>query len=204
LLVDDHKVVAEGLVRLLCDRYDVIDILTDGRLVLETVRRLRPDVILIDLSMPHVSGLEVLRRLKEQRIAFRAIVLTMHADAHIAVEALRIGACGFVLKESSGQELLKALDVVLGGGTYLAMAMTKEVLMLMVGSADPARFQLTPRQQEVLRLIVRGHRAKEIAATLDLSTRSVEAIKYRVMHILQVHSTAELVRYAIEHQVVTY
>jgi DNA-binding NarL/FixJ family response regulator len=204
LLVDDHRVVAEGLVRLLCDRFDVVDILTDGRLVLETVRRLRPDVILIDLSMPHVSGLEVLRRLREQRIAFRAIVLTMHADAHVAVEALRTGACGFVLKESSGQELLKALDVVLGGGTYLAMAMTKEVLMLMVGSSDPARLQLTPRQQEVLRLIVRGQRAKEIAATLDLSTRSVEAIKYRMMQILQVHSTAELVRYAIEHQVVSY
>jgi DNA-binding NarL/FixJ family response regulator len=204
LIVDDHKVVAEGLVRLLHDRYEIVGTVNDGRLVLDAVSRLQPDVILLDVSMRHVSGLEAMRQLKEHGVAFKAIVLTMHADANLAVEALKAGAAGFVLKESSGDELLTALQVVLGGHTYLAADLTKEIVNLMVGSADPQRVELTMQQREVLRLIVRGQRAKEIANTLDLSPRSVDGIKYRIMQQLNVHSTAELVRYAIEHRLVTF
>ena len=204
LLVDDHRVVAEGLVRLLSDDFDVVDAITDARLVPDTVSRLRPDVILLDLSMPTVSGLEVLRQLSERGVEFKAIILTMHADPSLAVEALKAGARGFVLKESSGEELLTALDVVLRGGTYLAATLTKDIVTLMVGAADPSRAELTPRQREILRLIVMGQRAKEIAGTLDVSTRSVEAAKYKMMQALNVHSTAELVRYAIEHRLVTF
>ncbi len=204
LLVDDHRVVAEGLVRLLSDDFEVVDTITDARLVSDTVVRLRPDVMLLDLSMPTVSGLEVLRQLSERGVEFKAIVLTMHADPNLAVEALKAGARGFVLKESSGEELLTALDVVLRGGTYLAATLTKDIVTLMVGAADPSRVELTPRQREILRLIVMGQRAKEIAGTLDVSTRSVEAAKYKIMQVLNVHSTAELVRYAIEHRLVTF
>jgi DNA-binding NarL/FixJ family response regulator len=204
LLVDDHKVVAEGLVKLLSEEYEIVDTITDGRLVLEAVSRLRPDVIVLDLSMPNVSGLEVIRQLKERRLQFKAIVLTMHADPSVAVEALKAGASGFVLKESSGDELLAALDVVLGGGTYLASVLTKDIVTLMVGGADRSRVALTTRQREVLRLIVTGQRAKEIAGVLDMSTRTVEATKYKLMQALNVHSTAELVRYAIEHRLVTF
>ena len=204
LIVDDHKVVVEGLVRLLGERFEIVDTINDGRYVLDAVSRLHPDVIVLDISMPHVSGLEAMRQLKEHGIQSKAIVLTMHADANLAVEALRAGASGFVLKESSGEELVTALQVALNGGTYLTSGLTKEVVTLMVGAADPSRVELTTQQREVLRLIVRGQRAKEIASVLDLSTRTVEAIKYKIMQLLNVHSTAELVRYAIEHHLVTF
>ncbi len=204
LIVDDHKVVVEGLVRLLSERFDIVDTINDGRYVLDAVSRLHPDVIVLDISMPHVSGLEAMRQLKEHGVQSKAIVLTMHADANLAVEALRAGASGFVLKESSGEELVTALQVALNGGTYLASGLTKEVVMLMVGATDPSRVELTTQQREVLRLIVRGQRAKEIAGVLDLSPRTVEAIKYKIMQLLNVHSTAELVRYAIEHHLVTF
>lgn len=204
LIVDDHQVVAEGLVRLLSDGFEIVSTINDGRLVLDAVSQFTPDVILLDISMPHVSGLEAMRQLRQLGVESKAIVLTMHADPSLAVEALKAGASGFVLKESSGEELLTALEVVLAGGTYLDSALTKEVVTLMVSGADPSRVELSTRQQEVLRLIVQGQRAKEIADTLAISTRSVEAIKYKMMQSLKVHSTAELVRCAVEHRLVTF
>jgi DNA-binding NarL/FixJ family response regulator len=204
LIADDHRVMADGLVRLLGDRCEIVDTVRDGGDVLDAAMRLHPDVIVLDVSMPHVSGLEAMRQLREHGVEAKVIILTMHADASLAVEALRTGASGFVLKDSSGDELLTALETVLGGATYLAADLTKEILTLMVGAADPGQMQLTTRQQEILRLIVRGQRAKEIAGTLDMSPRSVEAAKYKMMQQLNLHSTAELVRYAIEHRLVTF
>jgi DNA-binding NarL/FixJ family response regulator len=205
LLVDDHKVVTEGLVRLLQDQFEIVDTLTDGRLVLEAASRLRPDVVVLDISLPHVSGIEATRQLRKAGAGARTIILTMHADPNLAVEALSAGASGFVLKEASGDELLTALHVVLAGGTYLASGLTREIVTVMVGGGGEARrVELTTQQREVLRLIVRGQRAKEIAGTLDISTRSVEAIKYKTMQQLNVHSTAELVRYAVEHHLVPF
>lgn len=204
LIVDDHKVVVEGLIRILGDRFEIVDTIMDGRLVLDAVSRLRPDIILMDLSMPNVSGLDAIRQLTDHRAECKTIVLTMHADPALAVEALKAGASGYVLKESSTEELLSALQVVLQGGTYLASTLTKDILTLMVGATDPGSVELTTRQREVLRLIVQGQRAKEIAAILEMSTRSVEATKYRMMQALNVHSTAELVRYAIQHRLVAF
>ena len=205
IIVDDHELMVEGLVRLLGDRFEVVETLTDGRDVVDGVCRLRPDAILLDLSIPHVSGFEVIRRLKARDVPFRVIVLTMHTDPSLAVESLRMGASAFVLKQSDGRELEKALQVVLSGGTYLASQITKEAVQLMVaGGGDPALVPLTARQREILRLIVRGMRAKQIAAALSLSTRTVEAIKYRIMQRLQVSSTAELVRFAVERAIVAY
>jgi DNA-binding NarL/FixJ family response regulator len=204
LIVDDHKVVVDGLVRLLGEWCEIVDTITDGRLVLDAVRRLTPDVIILDISMPQFSGLEALRQLKEHGVHTKAIVLTMHADASLAVQALKAGASGYVLKESSTEELLTALQTVLKGDTYLASGLTKEVVSFMSGAIDPSRVELTTRQREILRLLVQGQRAKEIAATLDMSTRSVEAVKYKTMQLLNVHSTAELVRYVVEHRLVTF
>ena len=203
VIVDDHELVIEGLVRLLCKQFDIVATLTDGRDVVEAVCQLRPDILLLDLSIPNVSGVEVMQRLTARKIPFKAVVLTMHADASLAVAALRAGASGFVLKHSSGRELEKALQIVLDGGTYLSAQITKHAVLLMVQGAGPAGSELTERQRDVLRLIVRGRRAKEIAATLSLSTRAVEAIKYRVMQQLQVKSTAELVRFSIENRLVS-
>jgi DNA-binding NarL/FixJ family response regulator len=202
LIVDDHEIVIEALVRLLSTRFDIVGTLTDGRDAVDEVVRLRPDVLVLDLSMPHVSGLEVLRRLNARKVPFKAVVLTMHADAGLAVESLRTGASAFVLKQSSGRELEKALQLVLDGATYLPPQITNHALLLMVQGASRGRVELTERQLDVLRLVVRGQRAKEIAAALSLSTRAVEAIKYRVMQQLHVRSTAELVCFAIEHRIV--
>ena len=203
LIVDDHELVIEGLVRLLCNRFDIVATLTDGRDVVEAVCQLRPDVLLLDLSIPNVSGVEVMQRLTARKIPFKAVVLTGHADASLAVAALRAGASAFVLKHSAGRELEKALQIVLDGGTYLSAQITKHAVLLMVGGGGTAGSGLTERQRDVLRLIVRGRRAKEIAAALSLSTRAVEAIKYRVMQRLQVKSTAELVRFSIENRLVS-
>jgi DNA-binding NarL/FixJ family response regulator len=204
LIVDDHKVMTEGLVRVLGDRFEIVETVHDGRLVLDAAERHAPAIILLDISMPDVSGVEVLRRLRARGAAARIIVLTMHADPNLAIEALRAGASGFVLKQSSGEELLAALETVLGGGTYLPSELTKDILRLMVGGTDPGRVTLTALQQEVLRLIVRGLRAKEIASTLQVSMGSILAAKYKTMQLLHVRSTAELIRYAVEHRLVSF
>ena len=204
LIVEDHVVVAEGLVRLLGDCFDVIGIVVDGRVAVDAIAHLRPDVVLLDLTMPKISGLDVLRLVAERGVESNAIVLTMHADPQLALEALKAGAHGFVMKESSTEELLAAIGVVLNGGTYIASALTKDVLSLMVSDRPAPRLELTSQQREVLRLVVQGQRAKEIAQRLDLTTRSVEMIKHRLMHLLDVHSTPQLVRCAVEHRLVPF
>jgi DNA-binding NarL/FixJ family response regulator len=204
LIADDHKVVADGLVRLLRENYEIVGTISDGSRVPDAVSLLQPDVVILDISMPNMSGLEVLHQLKQRGIHTKTVVLTMHADPSLAVQVLKAGASAFVLKESGSEELLTAVDTVLRDGTYLASLVTKDVVAIMAGAPDPSRVQLTVRQLEVLRLLVQGLRAKEIAAMLQMSTRSVEAVKYKTMQRLNVHSTAELVRYAVEHQLVTF
>ncbi len=204
LLADDHVVFTDGIVRILSEHYDVVGIVTDGSALLDGATRHRPDVIVSDISMPTLSGLEGLRQMKTKHEDIRVIFLTMHADARLAAEAFRLGAKGFVLKQSSGDELVKAIDEVLQGHKYLSPALTDDVLALMAAPAGAASLELSARQQEVLRLIVNGHRMKEIAAKLNLSPRTVETIKYEMMRDLNVHSTPELVRYAIEHHLVVF
>jgi DNA-binding NarL/FixJ family response regulator len=203
LLADDHVVFTDGIVRILKEYFDVVGTVRDGSSLLEAAGRLHPDVIVADISMPMLSGLEGLRQLKANCADSRVIFLTMHADPKLAAEAFRLGARGFVLKQSSGEELVNAIESVLEGHKYMSAALTDDVLTLMSGPAA-AGVELSSRQKEVLRLIVNGHRMKEIAATLDLSPRTVETIKYEMMRDLNVHSTAELVRYAIEQRLVTF
>lgn len=196
LLADDHAIVMEGLARLLKDHdFDVVGAVGDGQALIDAAKRLRPDVIVTDLSMPGLSGLDVLARLKAEGIDSKVIVLTMHRDPDLATVAMRGGASGFLLKESAGDELLAAIRQALQGGAYIAPALTREVIERMAGASEP---QLTVRQRDVLRLIVKGQRMKEIAANLGLSTRTVETHKYEMMETLGLHSTAELVRYALD------
>jgi DNA-binding NarL/FixJ family response regulator len=204
ILADDHVVFTDGIARLLEGRFDVVATVTDGSLLVEAAARLRPDVLVADISMPKMSGLEALRRLKASHDQTKMIFLTMHADPKLATEALRTGAKGFVLKQSSGLELVNALDAVLQGRTYLTSAITEDVLAMMADPGEPGTVTLSTRQKEVLRRIVGGQRMKEIAAALDLSPRTVESIKYDMMRALNVHSTAALVRYAIEHRIVAF
>jgi len=202
LIVDDHRAVAEGLVQILSDQFEVVATIADGRFALEAISRLHPGIVLLDVSMPSVNGLEVLRQLTQCAPGVRVVVLTMHADASLAVEALRTGACGYVLK-SGGEELLTALQVVLAGDIYLARELRAKITTLMAGAADPRQITLTPQQQEVLQLIVLGRRAREISGILGVPTGGVETIKRDLMQLLNVQSTAELVQYAIDHGLVT-
>ena len=197
LLADDHAIVAEGLATLLKDHFDLLETVGDGSALIDAARKLRPDVIVTDIAMPVLSGLEALRRLKATRNEAKVIFLTMHADAQLATEAFRAGASGYVLKQSAGEELIGAIQEVLKGRTYLTPLITKNVIANLTESTPPT-VKLTPRQREVLRLIADGRRMKEIGAILELSTRTVESHKYEMMRALGVQSTAELVRYAIQ------
>jgi DNA-binding NarL/FixJ family response regulator len=197
LLADDHAIVAEGLATLLKDHFDLLETVGDGSALIDAAWKLRPDVIVTDIAMPVLSGLEALRRLKATRNEAKVIFLTMHADAQLATEAFRAGASGYVLKQSAGEELIAAIQEVLKGRTYLTPLITKNVIANLTESTPPT-VKLTPRQREVLRLIADGRRMKEIGAILELSTRTVESHKYEMMRALGVQSTAELVRYAIQ------
>ena len=199
LLADDHPIVTEGLSRILREAgFDVVGAVRDGQQLIDAARRFRPDVIITDLSMPGLTGLDVLARLKTERLPSRVLVLTMHHDADLASDAIRGGASGFLLKESAGDELLTAVRHALEGKVYITPDVTKEVMERLSGVPKPKEPQLTPRQRDILRLIVKGQRMKEIAANLGLSTRTVEGHKYEMMETLGVASTAELVRYAID------
>jgi DNA-binding NarL/FixJ family response regulator len=189
--------VAQGLASLLRDDFDLVGTVGDGAALLDAAQRLRPDVIVADMAMPVMDGLEALHQLTVARLNAKIIFLTMHADAQLATKALRAGASGYVLKHSAGEELITAIQEVLQGRTYLTPRIAQDVITSLMAPEQPAAVTLTPRQREVLRLIAEGRRMKEIAATLQLSTRTVETHKYDIMRALGVQSTAELVRYAI-------
>jgi DNA-binding NarL/FixJ family response regulator len=198
LLADDHAIVAEGLATLLKGHFELVGTVGNGNELIDLARKLRPDVIVTDIAMPVLGGLEALRRLKAAKSEAKVIFLTMHADAQLATEAFRAGASGYVLKQSAGEELIAAIQEVLQGKTYLTSLMTKGVIATFTESMPQAAVKLTPRQREVLQLIAEGRRMKEIGAILELSTRTVETHKYEMMRALKVESTAELVRYAVQ------
>ena len=204
LIADDHAIVMEGLVSLLKEHdFDVVGAVGDGEKLIEAARRLKPDVIVTDLSMPGMTGLDVLLKLNAEKFDSKVVVLTMHNDAERATQALKAGASAFLLKESAGEELVNAIHQALQGRVYLTAAVTRSVIERMADSPGQASSsELTPRQLDVLRLIVKGQRMKEIASTLRLSTRTVETHKYEMMQNLGLHSTAELVRYAIERRLI--
>ena len=204
LLADDHVVFTDGIVRILMEHFDVVGTVADGTALPEAVGRLRPDVVVSDISLPTVSGIEALRQITAKHLDTRVIFLTMHADAALAAEAFRLGARGFVLKHASADELVRAIQEVLQGHKYMTSSLTDDVLDLMAEPDRRASTELTSRQKEVLRLIVNGHTMKEIAAHLNLSPRTVETIKYEMMRDLKIHSTTELVRHAIERRLVAF
>jgi DNA-binding NarL/FixJ family response regulator len=202
LLADDHTIVADGLRSLLSQHFDLVGTVRDGEALVEAARRLRPDVIVSDIGMPVLSGLDALRRLNDDASAPRMIFLTMHADADLATEAFRAGAAGYLVKHSAGDELITAIHEVLRGRFYLTPLITRDVLTNLTGRPGQSSARLTRRQRDVLRLIVEGKRMKEIAAALDLSARTVESHKYEMMQTLGVRTTAELIQFALRHDLV--
>ena len=198
LLADDHAIIAEGLARLIEDVADLVGRVNDGVRLVEETRRLRPDIVVADITMPGMSGIDAMRQLKAEGSEARFIFLTIHTEARLAAEAMRAGASAYLLKQAAGNELFDAIQAVAQGRTYLTPLITGDVLRNLTAPAETVERELTPRQRDVLRLIVEGRRMKEIGAILDLSARTVETHKYEMMRALGVQSTAELVRYALQ------
>lgn len=199
ILADDHVMVAEGLGKLISEVADLVGQATDGRQLVDSARRLKPDIIISDITMPAMSGIDALRQLKSERSSARFIFLTVHAEARVAAEAIRSGASGYLLKAAAGEELLEAIRAVMAGRTYLSPHITKDVLQAMSEPGDGNEQTLTVRQREVLQLIAQGKRMKEIAAELNISVRTVEDHKSQLLHALGLKSTADLVKYAVRH-----
>jgi len=203
ILADDHAMVAEGLARIVVEIGDVVANERDGAELVSAARRLSPDIVVTDVTMPVLSGIDAMRQLKADGAQARFIFLTIHTEARLAAEALRAGASGYLLKHAAGDELLAAIRTVLEGRTYLTPMVTREVLENLTSPAIITEPKLTPRQREVLRRIAQGERLKEIAFALGISVRTVEDHKYQLMRALGVESTADLVRFAIKQRIVS-
>ena len=205
LLADDHLMVAEALTSLLAPEFDLVGVVEDGRALLDAVERLRPDVVVADITMPHLNGIDALVQLRHAGDRTPVVFLTMHRDVTFARRALDAGASGFVLKHSASVELVDAIRAALQGKTYLTPQLAGEVLEAMKQAPDQTDDPigaLTPRQREVLQLLAEGRSAKEIAASLSISARTVEFHKYQMMEALDIHTSAELVHFAIKHGLV--
>jgi DNA-binding NarL/FixJ family response regulator len=202
LIADDHTIVAQGLGSLLRDEFDLVATVDNGLKLVALAIEKRPDVIVADISMPEMSGLDALRRLRAEGILIKFIFLTMHADHALASEALRAGASGYLLKYSAGDELIRAIRAVLDGGIYVTPLVASDIVKSLAAPETPSAHTLTPRQRQVLDLVAEGRTMKQIAATLHLSRRTVETHKYAVMETLGLRTTAELIRYAVEHETV--
>ncbi len=202
LLADDHRIVAEGLKGLLEPEFELAGIVEDGRALVKAARELRPDVIIADISMPHLNGIDALVHLKRDNPNARVVFLTMHRDVAYARRALEAGASGFVLKHSAPAELVLAVRAALQGRTFIAPDIAAELFRAGNNKeADPVA-AMTPRQREILQLLVEGKSAKEIASALGLSARTVEDHKYRLMESLGIENSAELIHFAIKHGIV--
>jgi len=200
LLAEDHTVVAEGLQALLKDSFDLIGVVHDGRALLDAAETLRPDVIVTDISMPLLNGLDAIRLIISRRPDTKVIVLTMHRETRLAVEAFRAGASGYLLKISPGEELISAIRHVAQGRAYVTSLLAKDLITLLLEARGPVKGEgspLTARQREVLQLIAEGRTMKEVASILKISPRTAESHKYEIMQVLGVETTAELIQYAI-------
>jgi len=202
LLADDHAIVAEGLATILRAEFSLVGTVATGAELLEAAQRLRPDVIVTDFSMPGMTGLDALRRLKADGVTAKVVFLTMHADPELAVEVLRAGAMGFVVKRAAGKELITAIQAALGGRRYVTPDLAQDVLETLTEPRTAPK-RLTLRQRDVVRLLAEGRTMKEAAAELGTSPRTVETHKYQALQALGLKTTADLIRYAVEQGLVT-
>lgn len=202
LMADDHSIVLAGLRKLVEAESEVVGTVEDGRALVEEAQKLRPDIILLDISMPLLNGLDAARQLAKLVPESKLIFLTMHATPTYATEAFKAGASGYLIKRSAASELKQAIQAVMRGQHYMTPLITKDVLAAVIHQAEGAACKrspatLTARQREVLQLIAEGKGTKEIASILNISVKTVEFHKSRIMDELDLHSTAELTKYAV-------
>jgi DNA-binding NarL/FixJ family response regulator len=205
LLADDHRIVVEGLRSLLADDFELLAVVEDGRAMIAAAKKFEPDVIVADIAMPRLNGIDAFVQLRKDLPRIKVVFLTMHPEVAYARRALEAGASGVVLKHAAPQELIMAIRTALSGKVYITPALAGDVLRAMQTGPDRpggAPVTLTPRQREILQLLVEGHTAKEIANTLSISSRTVECHKYQMMDALGLHNTAELILFAIKNHLV--
>jgi DNA-binding NarL/FixJ family response regulator len=205
LIADDHKLLADACKSLLEPEFQVVGVVTDGRSLLKVAATLNPDVIILDISMPQLNGLDAGEQIKHKMPSAKLVFLTMNMAADVAAEAFRRGASAYVLKHSAAEELVTALRKVVQGESYLSPLIARETVTFLLNQgkfpADEKR--ITKRQTEILQLLVEGMSMKEVANVLDLKPGTVAFHKYRMMETLGLKTNAELIEYAIKRQMTT-
>jgi DNA-binding NarL/FixJ family response regulator len=204
LLADDHKMLLEAFQRLLAPTCDVVGAVSDGRALLEAAPRLKPDVIVLDISMPLLNGLDACRQLQPRLPDARWVFLTVNEDPDVAVEAFRLGGLGYLLKSSAASELFLAIQKAMRGESYITPLLAKgmPLSVFLTRATHPPTDGLTPRQREVVQLLAEGRLMKEVADILGVTLRTVAFHKYSIMKQLGIKSSAELVQYAVKHGLV--
>lgn len=202
LLADDHQIVLEGLKNLLEPEFELVGTVTDGRALVNEALKLNPDVIVVDISMPLLNGIEAVRQIRKTEERIKVVFLTMHPDASYAAMAFDAGASGYVLKNSASRELITAIGEAMKGRTYVTPMIAGELLQTYKKSRPGEKKykkKLTHRQEEILQLLAEGLSAKEIADRLSISPRTVETHKYNMLQELNLNTTADLIKFAIKH-----
>jgi DNA-binding NarL/FixJ family response regulator len=203
LLADDHLLLLAAVEKLLADECTIVGQVADGRALVNAAEKLRPDIIVLDVEMPSLNGLEAARQLKQRLKNVKLVFLTMHENPDLAAEAFRAGGSAYLLKRSAANELSSAIREVMQGRWYVTPLMTRELIeSLLSGNTEKALPELTQRQREILPLLAEGHSMKQVAAVLHVTPRTVAFHKYRMMGHLKVNSTAELIQYAVKHHIV--
>jgi DNA-binding NarL/FixJ family response regulator len=203
MLADDHTILLEAFSKLLEHDFEVVGTVSDGRALLEAAPDLKPDVIVVDVGMPLMNGLEAALRLKEQIPSVRIIFLTMNEDPDLAAEAMRSGASGYLLKSSAASELIRAIHMSLKGKSYVTPKIARGMQKSFINNPSPKgrAKALTPRQREVVQLLAEGKSMKEVASVLNVTARTVAFHKYRVMEVLNLETNADLIQFAIKSRI---
>jgi DNA-binding NarL/FixJ family response regulator len=203
LIADDHALVLGAFEKLLESECDIVGRAADGRALVAAAASLDPEVVVLDISMPLLSGLEAGRRIKEHAPKVKLVYVTMNEDPDVAAEAFRSGASAYLLKQSAASELITAIREVVRGGTYITPLVAGDLVEILMQPQEPARAEaLTGRQREVLKLLAEGRSMKEVAALLSVTPRTVAFHKYQMMAQLKLRSSAELIQYAVRHHIV--
>jgi DNA-binding NarL/FixJ family response regulator len=205
LIADDHKLLAEACKSILEPEFEVVGIVTDGRSMVSAAATLKPDVIILDISMPQLNGLDGAEQIKHKQPYIKLVFLTMNLGADVAAEAFRRGASGYVLKQSAAEELVVAIRKVMQGASYLSPLIARETVTFLLNQRNSATKEnrITKRQSEILQLLSEGMSMKEVASVLDVKPGTVAFHKYRMMETLNVKTNAELLEYAIKRQMTT-
>jgi DNA-binding NarL/FixJ family response regulator len=206
LLADDHKIILDGLRSLLEPEFDIAAMVEDGRALVSTAQKLSPDVIVVDISMPLLNGIEAVSQIKKIDPHVKVVFLTMHPDVTYAIRAFEAGASGYVLKHSASSELITAIHEATRGRTYVTPMIAGELVQSYMEGArgrPEKTLPLTQRQREILQLLAEGRSAKEIASIMNISPRTVEFHKYSMMSKLNLKTSSALIQYAIKHGITT-